>query len=312
MKSKKGIVVLVVFLAICAGIIIWAFTFGKKKSAPMQGKGRGGGNTEFSVVTQIVKQETLHGFIAANGEIESQNSVSAFPDVSGKIISTSVMLGDKVTRGQIVAYIDPSRPGEHYRQSPVYAPISGSVITTPVKNGTTVSSSTAIMQIGDVSNLQIVADIPERFVSFLKTGLQAQVFVEAYPDVKFDAKITRVSPVVDPTSRTKQIILNFDQRDSRINAGMYAKLILFTKDYSDAVTMPAESLVAYGEKYFAYVVHDDATVERREVSLGENVSGIVQIVSGLREGEKVVIQGQTALSDGAKIKDITNLAGERK
>ena len=89
---------------------------------------------------------------------------------------------------------------------------------------------------------------------------------------------------------------------------MFAKLILFTKDYSGAVTMPAQSLVTYNDKFFAYVVKGDSTVERREVTLGENVGGTVQIISGLKEGERVVIQGQTSLSDGAKIKDISSEA----
>lgn len=306
MKSQKAKIVLVLFLVLCVAIIVWAFTFGKKTDSAPKGRARGAGDTEFSVITQIVREETLHGFISANGEIESQNSVSVFPDTSGKIISTEVMLGSPVSRGQVIAYIDPSRPGERYKSSPVYAPISGSIITVPVKNGTTVSTTSAITQIGDVSNLQIAADIPERYVSFLRTGLKAHVSVEAYPDVVFEATVTRVSPVVDSTSRTKQIILHFDQRDPRINAGMFAKLTLFTRDYSGAVTMPFQSLVTYNDTFFAYVVKDDSTVERREVTLGENVSGTVQIVSGLKEGERVVVQGQTSLSDGAKIKDISS------
>lgn len=308
MKSQKAKIVLAIFLILCAAIIFWAFTFGKKKDSAPKGGARGAGNTEFSVITKIVREETLHGFISANGEIESQNSVSVFPDTSGKVISTEVMLGSTVRRGQVIAYIDPSRPGERFNSSPVYAPISGSVITVPVKNGTTVSTTSAITQIGDISNLQITADIPERYVSFLRNGLKAHVSVEAYPDVVFDATVTRVSPVVDSISRTKQIILHFDSRDSRINAGMFAKLILFTMDYSGAVTMPAQSLVTYNDKFFAYVVKDDSTVERREVTLGENVGGTVQIISGLKEGERVVIQGQTSLSDGAKIRDISSEA----
>lgn len=310
MKSQKAKIVLIIFLVLCATIILWAFTFGKKKDSAQNGRGRGGGNTEFSVITQVVHEETLHGFISANGEIESQNSVSVFPDTSGKVISTEVMLGSTVRRGQVIAYIDPSRPGERYNSSPVYAPISGSIITVPVKNGTTVSTTSAITQIGDINNLQITADIPERYVSFLRTGLKAQVSVEAYPDVLFDATVTRISPVVDSISRTKQIILHFDQRDSRINAGMFAKLTLFTKDYSGAVTMPAQSLITYNDKFFVYVVKDDSTVERREVTLGENVNGTVQIISGLKEGDRIVIQGQTSLSDGAKVKDISSEANQ--
>lgn len=316
MKVKKAHLFLIVFLTAAALLIAYAFTFGKNKNgAPGKGKpGKGAwgaaGNTEFSVVTKAVEPETLHGYIVANGEIESQNSVSVYPNVSGKIVSTAVLLGSAVKRGDIIAYVDPSQPGEYYKQSPVYAPIAGSVISTPAKNGTTVSPNTEITRIGDINNLQIVADIPERYVSFLKPGLKALVSVQAYPEEKFAATVKRVSPVVDAASRTKQIILNFDERDSKINAGMFSQIILYTKDYSGAVTVPKSALVTNEDKYFAYVMQGDSTVEKREVSLGEEVDGIVQIVSGLRQGERVVIQGQTSLSNGAKVKDITGAADE--
>ncbi len=315
MKVKKAHVFLIVFLAVAALLIVYAFTFGKNKNgAPGKGgkpgKGAWGaaGNTEFSVITKVVEPETLHGYIVANGEIESQNSVSVYPNVSGKIISTQVMLGSSVKRGDVIAYVDPSQPGEYYKQSPVYAPIAGSVISTPAKNGTTVSPNTEITRIGDINNLQIVADIPERYVSFLKPGLKALVSVQAYPEETFAATVKRVSPVVDAASRTKQIILTFDQRDPKINAGMFSQIILYTKDYSGAVTVPKSALVTNEDKYFAYVLQGDSTVEKREVSLGEEVDGIVQIISGLREGERVVVQGQTSLSQGAKVKDITGAA----
>lgn len=311
MKSKKAVFVLIIVLIAAALLIGYALTFGKNKDAGGPGKGgKGGrpgmegGSTEFSVVTQIVQEETLHGYIVANGEIESENSVSVYPDVSGKVISTRVMLGSSVQRGDIIAYVDPSQPGERYKQSPVYAPISGSVISTPVKNGTTVSSNTEITKIGDISNLQVLADIPERYVAFLKPGLKALVSVQAYPGETFSATVRRVSPVVDATSRTKQIILTFDERDSRINAGMFSKLILWTKDYSGAPVMPKNSLVTNDDKYYAYIVQGDSTVVRREVSLGEEVDAQVQIISGLRAGDKVVVQGQTSLSDGARVKEI--------
>lgn len=268
-------------------------------------KGPAPGQTVLTVKTQVMKTDTLHDYIMGNGEVESQNSVSVFPDKSGKIISTSVMLGSKVKRGDIIAYIDPSQPGETYRQSPVYAPISGSIISTPLRNGTTVSTNTEIAIIGDIGNLQVTANIPERYVAVLKTGLKGFISVEAYPDVTFDVTVSRVSPVVDSTSRTKQIVLTFDKKDQRVNAGMFAKVKLYTQDYGGTVTMPLDSLVTKNDSYFAYVVKNDSTVEKREVLTGKKVDGTVQITEGLKDGDIVVIQGQTSLSDGAKIKDIS-------
>ena len=290
-------------------VAVVAFVGISKKNSgnagPGKGKGRGG-STVFSVKTQVVKKDTLHGYVIANGEIESQNSVNVYPDVSGKVIETNVMLGSTVQRNDIIAYIDPSAPGQYYKKSPVYAPINGSIISTPLKNGTTVSTNTVVAIVGDISNLQVSADIPERYVALLKQGLKAEVSVEAYPDLVFNATVTRVSPVVDTTSRTKEVILHFDERDSRVNAGMFGKIKLYTKDYAGEVVMPGDALVSLNDVLYAYVVKEGGeTVERRKVKTGESVDGMIQILEGISEGEKVVVQGQTSLNDGSKIRDIT-------
>lgn len=306
-ESKRTVVVVAVTLALLVTCVIVARKqISANQSAGTARRGGRGGNTVVSVKTQVLEETTLHGYISTNGEIESQNSVSVFPDVAGKVMETKVMLGSPVRRGDIIAYIDPSAPGQYYKQSPVYAPISGSVISTPLKNGTTVSTNTAIAVIGDITNLQVSADIPERYVAVLRKGLKADVTVQAYPGVVFKATVTRVSPVVDTTSRTKEVILNFDARDERINAGMFGKVKLFTRDYSGKVVMPSDSLVQNGDDFYAYVVNPDSTVSKRKVELGNSVDGIVQILSGVSAGEKVVVQGQTSLGDGSKVQDITN------
>ena len=266
--------------------------------------GRGRGNTTFSVKTMTLQKTTLHDYVSTNGEVESQSSIEVFPDMAGRVASVEVQLGSPVKKGQIIAYVDPNEPGVRYVKNPVYAPISGSIVSSPLKVGAKVSTNTVITTIGDINNLQISASIPERYVALLKPGLSANITLEAYPELVFTATVSRVSPVLDKNSRTKEIILTFDKDDSRINAGMFAKVILYTTDYKDEVVMPVDSLVTKDDRYYAFVVKGDS-VERREVTLGKSVNSIVQILSGLSEGEKVVTEGQTSLSDGAKIRDIT-------
>ena len=294
-------------IAASAAVIFFAYKGASVKAPGAAGSGgrRSGAGSAVSVKTMVAKVTTLHGYIATNGEIESQNSVSAFPDMGGKVMSTSIMLGSEVKKGQVIAYVDPSEPGTTFRSSPVYAPISGSVISRPLENGTKVSTSTAVAIIGDIKNLQVSANVPERYIAVLKKGLKAIVNVEAYPGVNFPATVSRVSPVVDSASRTKEIILLFDRRDSRINAGMFAKVTLYTEDYKDAVVMPSDAVVQNGENYFAYVVNEDSKVSKRKITLGNAVDGLVQILEGVKPEEIIVIQGQTSLADGSLVKDIS-------
>ena len=103
--------------------------------------------------------------------------------------------------------------------------------------------------------------------------------------------------------------MTFDRHDERINAGMFAKVKLYTEDYSGAVVMPSDALVQNGDDFFAYIVNssgDSETVSKVKVEKGKTVDGYVQILSGVKAGDKVVIQGMTSLGDGSKILDISS------
>jgi len=195
MKIRKSFIVAGIAVLAVVLTAVYANTIGKSSGKPSMpgGKGgRGGNGAVVSVKTMTAEIKTLHGYVNTNGEVESQNSVSVFPDMGGKVMSTSVMLGSSVKKNEIIAYVDPSEPGTSYRYSPVYAPISGSIISTPLKNGTKVTTSTAIAIIGDINNLQVTANVPERYVAVLKKGLKAEISVEAYPDVIFPATVSCV------------------------------------------------------------------------------------------------------------------------
>ena len=153
--------------------------------------------------------------------------------------------------------------------------------------------------------MQIVANIPERYAGVLKEGQKASIILEAYPTEEFVATVTDVSPVIDSTSRTKQIILKFDKRDSRINAGMFAKVKLYTQDYSGAIVVPTDAIVEKNDKKNLYIV-TDGVAHLREVALGNTVDDYIQVVSGVFEGEKIVVEGMRVLSDGSPVKDLSD------
>ena len=306
---KKSAVIVIVVLAAALGVGAYAFYSTRHAAAA---RGRAPSQTVSTVRTQIAQVEVLHDYINTNGDIEAVNSVDVYPDIGGKIVSTNVTLGSRVRRGDVIARVDPSEPGSSYTLSPVLAPINGSIIKTPLKVGTKVTTSSAVTTIGDIASLQITAKIPERYVASLRTGLKAEISLEAYPDAVFTATVTHVSPVLDVNARTKEIVLTFDENDARINAGMFGKVKLYTLDYEGAVALPSDAIVTKGDKPYLYVVKDDDTVEQREITIGKSVDGIVQILSGIEQGERVVVEGGQVLSNGAKVCDISNAARGEK
>ena len=319
-KSKISLIVTVaaVLLTVAAVVIINATKNTENAGGPGKGggRGRGGtGNTIFTVRSAEAVKKTLNDYVITNGEVESQSAVEVFPSMGGKVQQINVLLGSQVKKGDVIAKIDPSEPGTKYALSPVEAPISGSIVSTPLKVGTKVTTNSAVTMIGDIDNLQISASVPERYVSELKTGLKAEITVEAYPDVIFMATVSRVSPVVDAATRTKQVIMNFDKKDSRVNAGMFAKVKLYTSKYSGKLVVPSDAIITNDDDVsYLFVVNDDYTVSRRTVKTGKSIDGMIQVTDNLMAGERVVYEGMLSLSDGANVNDLAKPkpAGEKK
>lgn len=314
-SKKKGVILFVKILVML--IIVGATVFaifkitGSKKKAGFPGGfpggfgGFGGGQAAAtSVRTVVTKKDTLVDYVLTNGEIETQTAIEVFPTVAGKVVEMKVSLGSPVKAGDILAYVDPSKPGDYYAKSPVTAPISGSILSASVKPGQTVSANSMIAKIGDVENLQVSAKVPERNIADLAIGQKAEITLQAYGTQKFMARVVRISPVVDAATRTKEVILNFDKKYPQVNAGMFAKVKLYTKEYSGYPAIPQDSFVTVGNEYFLYTVNEDSTVNKIKVERGKNVDGYFQVLSGINPGDVVVTEGMLTLYDGARVKDI--------
>ncbi|MGN0728734.1 efflux RND transporter periplasmic adaptor subunit [Treponema sp.] len=312
MKAKLSFIVISVICVFVLAVSFLALKFSPEKKPggfkPMERPAEA-----VTVRTMPAERGTLHAYVDTNGEIECERNVDCYPDIGGKIAKVYVSLGDVVKKGDVLAEVDPSEPGLYYVNSSVYAPISGTVTSTPKETGTTVTSSTSITTIGDVSNLQIRAKIPERYVSFLVRGLKARISLEAYPSDSFSASVKKVSPVLDSASRTKEIVLVFDNADPRINAGMFAKLTLFTADYSGEIIVPSNCVIERNSHKCVFVLSDDGdSVSMREVELGVSVDSMVQVLSGIYEGERIVTEGMSSLLDGSSVRDVSSAAGREK
>lgn len=319
-KSKISLIVTVAAVLLTVAAVVAINATKNTENAGGPGKGgargwRGAGNTIFTVRSVEAVKKTLNDYVITNGEVESQSAVEVFPSMGGKVQQINVLLGSQVKKGDVIAKIDPSEPGTKYALSPVEAPISGSIVSTPLKVGTKVTTNSAVTMIGDIDNLQISASVPERYVSELKTGLKAEITVEAYPDVIFMATVSRVSPVVDAATRTKQVIMNFDKKDSRVNAGMFAKVKLYTSKYSGKLVVPSDAIITNDDDVsYLFVVNDDYTVSRRTVKTGKAIDGMIQVTDNLMAGERVVYEGMLSLSDGANVNDLAKPkpAGDKK
>lgn len=305
MSKKSRMLLAVVLVSVTALNVTFRLVTGRSRFA------NGAGDVQtvapmFSVRTENAEIRTLQAYLEVNANIVSANQVAVMPAAGGRIAAMQVGLGSMVTAGSAIAQVDPSVPGMIFALSPVLAPVSGMVVSNPLPVGSTVSTGTPLMTIAVGGQLEIEARLPEREIGQLRTGLNAEIRLEAFQGETFAATVTQVSPVVDPLSRTKTIVMRFDTDDPRISSGMFARVRLNTRTFEDVISIPQQALVERRGVMVVYVLHDDddgsSNVEMREVVTGANISGEVEIQSGLVPGEAVVVQGQQFLADGAAVR----------
>lgn len=260
--------------------------------------------TVFAVNTTTSIEGEIIDYIELTGEVVTKASVDVYADTMGKLSVLNIEVGSYVEKDQVIAEVDPSKPGMKFVASPVKSPIAGTVIEVPVHVGATITQQVPIAKISRTNEKQLRTYIAEKYISKMKYGLNALLYFAAFPDEVFRARVADISPIVDPQSRTLEVKLNFSSYDRRIKPGMFAEIKIITEQKSGIVKIPVECLVKRYGAYYVFVVRDDNTAERRNVTPGIQIDNKVEIVEGLGPDEKVVIRGQTLLADGSKIKVI--------
>jgi multidrug efflux pump subunit AcrA (membrane-fusion protein) len=271
---------------------------GQQQPAGQQGASRTAATVR---VTEVVTG-TLENSVVINGDVLAASQVSIYPSVAGKLTQARFRVGDTVSRAQVVATVDPSRPGEEYAESPVLSTVGGTVLSAPLNPGDTVGVSTAVYVIGDLSNLVVETFVPERFSNAARRGLGAEVSLEALPGELFPATVNEVSPVLDPASRTLRIRLRFNTRDARIRAGMFATVSLVTNTRRDVPVIPRGAVINTYGSWIVFIVDERNIARRRVITLGLESETLLEVLEGLELGDRVVSAGQNFLSDGDPVR----------
>ncbi|MDR1352894.1 MAG: efflux RND transporter periplasmic adaptor subunit [Treponema sp.] len=268
----------------------------------------------FAVNTIAAVQGQIRDYLALSGDIVAGSSVDVYSDVAGKVSRLRVAVGDRVTRNQPVAEVDPSRPGMDYVASVVRAPIAGTITSLPAQLGMTVSQAVPLARIAGGSALEIKLYVAERFISKMARGLPCEITLDAWPGEVFRGSVSEVAPVVDPGSRTMEVRVNVDNQGSRLKAGMFAKVRIITDRKENIVKIPSSAMVQrFGEDYVFTAEQDledpSILVARRKLIVpGIIVDGVLEVTQGLRPDEDVIVRGQTLLEDGARINIIDRVS----
>ncbi len=259
----------------------------------------------FTVETAMNRRGDITDYIKINGDVKAARSIDIYPDAAGKLRKLHIAIGDHVNTNQVIAEIDPSKPGLSYALSPVRSTITGTVTSIPYEAGATVSATTPVATIGDLSFLQVEAEIAEPDIGKIGMGTKGELTFVAWPGKTYNAHVVEISPVVNTTTRTMIIKLEFDKNYPEIKAGMFASAKLFTETKLNVILVNSDAVVIREGSQYVFTASGNKAVMNR-VETGLTVDGITEIISGIPSGAEVVIKGQNLLDDGVDINVIGN------
>ena len=166
------------------------------------------------------------------------------------------------------------------------APISGYVVGKVAVHGMRARPEDSLFDIVDLSQLWVIADVYEYDLPRLQLGLSATMTLPYWPDRSWPAKVSYIYPAVDPKTRTVKVRLEVKNPREELKAEMYADVVLSLAPRS-ALVLPEDAVIETGTRKLVFVLSADDSLEPREVQLGARETNLVEVRSGLREGEQV-------------------------
>src|SRR5262245_39792044 len=183
----------------------------------------------------------------------------------------------------------------------IASPVSGFVGKRALDPGAWVTPNSSFISVVDISVVRLVANLVEKDLGRISSGMKADVAVDAYPGEHFVGRIAHVAPVLDPATRTAQIEVEIDNSNFRLKPGMYAKVSFVIEHKEKVLVVPANSVVDSQGKKGVYVPGEGDVAKFQPVTIGMMDPGQIEITAGVAEGMRVISTGAAALRDGDKI-----------
>jgi cobalt-zinc-cadmium efflux system membrane fusion protein len=327
------------------------------------------------VSVALAQKQQLTGVISATGKVEvnADRIAHVSPRISGKVVSVRASLGDKVSVGQILAFLDSVELGEalnRYHQSstrlelaqsnmdrikilvekkiaarkdilqaetdykiaqadlhsdrerlslygvspssltgqnrtspllPVRSPIGGIITEKHAIVGELSDPSKNLFTVADLSSVWVLIDVNEKDLSKVHKGQAAIVTVGAFPDLKLKGNITYIADLVDESTRTVKARIEVANPGRKLKPEMFATVELsLPTDVQPVLVVPVEALQDLDGKKVVFITENGADFEARQVEAGRTVNGMIEIVSGLKEGERYADKGAFILKSELK------------
>ncbi len=300
--------------------------------------------------------------ISLSGEVSfnENNIVKIFPRSGGQVLESHVSLGDKVSKGQVLAVIRSADVAGNYSdlsstnadvtiakrqmenaeslykngissereyieakqnyekalaarnkvQSVINinsggkssaagtytltAPIDGYIVEKKIATGAFIRPDMGdnLFTISNLKNVWIYANVYETDIAKVKEGYDATVVPMAYPDKRYEAKIDKISQVLDPQSKAMRVRVTLENKDMLLKPDMFAKVLVSNREGSQALCIPSSAIVAQDGKNYVVTYNSNSDMDISEIDIIKSVGEKTFIRSGLKQGQKLITRNQ--------------------
>lgn len=244
-----------------------------------------------AIAKQTAEQALTEAQTAAKVLRAAQESVrveqQSLAAAKGRVVAQQAVVAEAVERRSYARLI---------------SPITGAVLVRVTEPGNLLQPGNEVLQIGDFNQVKVEVQVSELELAKVRIGQLVQVNLDAFPNQTYSGKVSRISPAADPTARLIPVEVVIPNKNRQIGSGLLAR-VNFESPRQAKVVIPRTAL----QKGQIFVLNSNSSEEKptvsiREVTIGKEIDGKVEILSGLEAGEKFVARSGGPLKDGANVR----------
>ena len=204
-----------------------------------------------------------------------------------------------------------TKTGQPQRTITFPSPVSGVVTEKKALQGMRFMPGDLLYQVTDLSSVWVVADLAEQDIGLVQTGARAAVRITAYPNKVFDGRVTYVYPTLKAETRTVAVRVELANPGQLLKPAMYAQVDFSVGARQPVLTVPDSAVIDTGTRRIVLVQVAEGRFEPREVELGGRGDVFVEVVAGVREGEKVVVAANFLIDAESNLRAAVGALGGR-
>lgn len=180
------------------------------------------------------------------------------------------------------------------------SPVDGIVTARNYDNGDMIGAE-PVVTIEQMTPVKLLVNVSESFYTRVKKGMDVKVKIEVYGDEIFHGKVSLVYPTIDPQTRTFPVEIKLPNNDLKVRPGMFARVTMNfgTQDHVVAPDLSIIKQAGSGDRYI--YVYKDGKVAYNKVLLGRRMDNKYEVISGVSDGDQVVVAGQSRLTNGTEV-----------